>query len=339
MQFLKATIAKILLLSALLLMGGGIDAQAQKQWGGLEAVPRFDPNTKVVAPAMRERSSRTIPPRTSSPRPGASDLGLQRPVAVKRRGFDYYLGLSTRLYYSSNPNVNAPGTTFEKPAGVWLNNIHSGFRLGSYNWGKAAFSPYLGLTLTRFDQFGDKDLDLPLNTLGLYTFGLLQFPSGWALRTGLTYNQDHDGKNNDRVHDDFYPGITLLKAFSLGKAVSLIDFGLSHHFTNSKLNTKNPDELDRWELSARWTVMTNIGKWELLPYARIIFSDYRKGNNHNRQDFTREVGLDLEYPFTSFFTANFFAHYATRLSKGGLAPGYDYNRFDGGGGASINAKF
>ena len=315
-----------------------VEIFAQKgKWGGLEAVPRFDTNAKVIAPAMMDRSTRPIPPRTSSPRPGVSDLGLQRPVAVKRRGFDYYLGLSTRIYYSSNPNIQSPGHTLEKPAGVWLNNIHSGFRLGSYNWGKAAFSPYLGLTLTRFDQFGDKDLDLPLNTLGLYTFGLLQFSNGWALRTGLTYNQDHNGKNNERMHDDFYPGITFLKTFSLSKAVSLIDFGLSHHFTNSK--RPNPDELDRWELSARWTVMTQIGKWELSPYARIIFSDYRKGENHNRQDFTREVGLDLEYPFTSYLTANFFAHYATRLSKGGLAPGYDYNRFDGGGGASINAKF
>ena len=337
MQFLHATIVKYYLLSGLLLTSA-IDIRAQKQWGGIETVPRFDANTKVVAPAMRERSSRTIPPRTSSQRPGASDLGLQRPVAVKRRGFDYYLGLSTRVYYSSNPNVQSPGHQYEKPAGVWLNNVHSGFRLGSYNWGQAAFSPYLGLTLTRFDQFGDKDLDFPLNTLGLYTFGLLQFPSGWALRTGLTYNQDHDGKNNDRVHDDFYPGITLLKTFSLGKAVSLIDFGLSHHFTDSKFKTINPDELDRWELSARWTVMTNIGKWKLSPYARIIYSDYRKGFNHDRQDFTREVGLDLEYPFTSYLTANFFAHYATRLSKGGISS-YDYNRFDGGGGASINAKF
>ena len=338
MQFLKATIAKILLLSALL-MTGILDIRAQKQWGGLEAVPRFDTNTKVVAPAMRERSTRATPPRTSSARPGASDLGLQRPVAVKRRGFDYYLGFSTRVYYSSNPNINAPGTLFEKPAGVWLNNLHSGFRLGSYNWGQAAFSPYIGLTLTRFDQFGDKELDFPLNTLGLYAFGLVQFPSGWALRAGLTYNQDHDGKNNDRIHDDFYPGITLFKTFSLGKAISLIDFGLNHHFTDSKFKASlYPDELDRWELSGRWTVMTNIGKWELSPYARVIFSDYRKGFNRDRQDFTREVGLDLEYPFTSYFSANFFAHYTTRLSKGGISS-YDFNRFDGGAGASINGKF
>ena len=338
MQFFHSSILKYSLLSGLLLTGT-LEIFAQKgKWGGLEAVPRFDTNAKVIAPAMRERSTPAIPPRTSSPRPGASDLGLQRPVAVKRRGFDYYLGLSTRIYYSSNPNIQSPGHSLEKPAGVWLNNIHSGFRLGSYNWGKAAFSPYLGLTLTRFDQFGDKDLDLPLNTLGLYTFGLLQFSNGWALRTGLTYNQDHDGKNNDRIHDDIYPGITLLKTFSLGKAVSLIDFGLSHHFTDSKFNPTEDNELNRWELSARWTVLTQLGQWELSPYARITFSDYRNWDNRNRQDFTREFGLDMEYPFTSYFTANFFLHYTTRLSKGG-ASSYDFHRFDGGGGAAINAKF
>ena len=315
----------------------GSDATAQKKWGGLETVPRFDPNSRVFGSPIEEKGTANIPPRTSSPRPGASDLGLQRPVSVKRRGFDYYLGISTRVYYSSNPTIQAPGATLEKPAGVWLNNLHSGFRLGSYNWGRAAFSPYLGLTLTRFDQFGDKELDFPLNTLGLYSFGLVQFQNGWAIRSGLTYNQDHDGDGNDRIHNDFYPGITLLKTFSLGKAISLIDFGIAHHFTDSKFNPTS-DELDRWELSARWTVLTQLGKWELSPYARIIFSDYRKGNNHNRQDFSREVGLDIEYPFTKYLTANFFLHYATRLSKGG-AYSYDFNRFDGGGGASLNAKF
>ena len=100
----------------------------------------------------------------------------------------------------------------------------------------------------------------------------------------------------------------------------------------------NGDDLDRLEIATRWTVITNIGKLEIAPYARLAFLDYSKGTMEDRQDLMREVGLNLEYPFNKYISANFFARYISRLSKGGNY-NYDFERFDGGGGAGLKAKF
>ncbi len=304
---------------------------------------RFDPGM-VSRPQLGEVSpNRTIAPRTSSPRPGASDLGLQRPVSVKRSGLDYFIGFDTKLYYSSNPSVSNrnSGGIGVLPAGIFQNTFHTGFRLGSYNWGSAAFSPYIGMSYNRLDHFGEDFLKvMDMSSLGLYMFGLVQFPSGWALRPGLSYAQDRESNDNERIYSELFPNFTLLKTFSLGRSVSILDFSLGHHFTDSPSYTiiGNGDDLDRLELSTRWTVITNIGKLEIAPYARLAFLDYSKGTMEDRKDLMREVGLNLEYPFNKYVSANFFARYISRLSKGGNY-NYDFERFDGGGGAGLKAKF
>jgi hypothetical protein len=304
---------------------------------------RFDPGM-VSRPQLEEVApSRTIAPRTSSPRPGSSDLGLQRPVSVKRRGLDYFIGFDTKLYYSSNPSIlnRSSGGIEVFPAGIFQNTFHTGFRLGSYNWGSAAFSPYIGMSYNRLDHFGEDSLDdMDMSSLGLYMFGLVQFPSGWALRPGLSYAQDRESNDNERIYDELFPNFTLLKTFSLGKSVSLLEFSLGHYFTDSPSHAivGNGDDFDRLELSTRWTVITNIGKLEIAPYARVAFLKYSKGTMEDRIDLMREMGLNLEYPFNKYVSANFFARYISRLSKGGSF-NYDFERFDGGGGAGLKAKF
>jgi hypothetical protein len=304
---------------------------------------RFDPGM-VSRPQLGEVSpNRTIAPRTSSPRPGASDLGLQRPVSVKRSGLDYFIGFDTKLYYSSNPSVSNrnSGGIGVLPAGIFQNTFHTGFRLGSYNWGSAAFSPYIGMSYNRLDHFGEDFLEvMDMSSLGLYMFGLVQFPSGWALRPGLSYAQDRESNDNERIYNELFPNFTLLKTFSLGRSVSILDFSLGHHFTDSPSHTiiGNGEDFDRLELSTRWTVITNIGKLEIAPYARLASLAYSKGTMEDRKDLMREVGLNLEYPFNKYVSANFFARYISRLSKGGSGS-FDFERFDGGGGAGLKAKF
>ena len=309
-----------------------------------EAAYRFDPSSILrTFPAGKNPSSTTTPPRTSSPRFGQSDIGLQRPVAVKRRGLDYFIGFDTKVYYSSNPSIAERNSRFAFPAGVLQNNIHSGFRLGSYNWGNAAFSPYFGANYTRFDHFGEEDLDtFDMNSLGIFGFGLVQFQNGWAIRAGLNYSQDNNAETGSRDYYDLYPNLTILKTFSLGRSLSLVDFAMGSHFTDAPHHGSLPNgiynALDRWEFSSRWTVITHIGKLEISPYARIAFITYKNGGMHDRKDLMREVGLDLEYPFNKYISANLFARYVSRLSKG-RSGSYDFDRFDGGGGASLKAKF
>tara|TARA_Y100000588_G_C14182026_1_gene894105 strand:- start:8 stop:1045 length:1038 start_codon:yes stop_codon:yes gene_type:complete len=307
-----------------------------------EATNRFDPGSIIHKISARNNSSVNTPPRTSSPRIGQSDIGLQRPLAVKRRGLDYFIGFDTKVYYSSNPSIAERNSKFAFPAGVFQNNVHSGFRLGSYNWGNAAFSPYIGASLTRFDHFGEENLDtFDMNSLAIFGFGLIQFQNGWAIRAGINYSQDNNAVTGSRDYYDIYPNLTILKTFSLGKSLSLVDFAVGNHFTDAthhgSLNGAF-DALDRWEFSSRWTVITFIGKLEISPYARIAFISYKNGDMNDRKDLMREVGIDLEYPFNKYISANLFARYVSRLSSGGLSS-YDFERFDGGGGAALKAKF
>ena len=308
-----------------------------------EAANRFDPSSIVKTFSESKNSSIKTPPRTSSRRFGQSDIGLQRPLAVKRRGFDYFIGFDTKVYYSSNPSIAERNSNFAFPAGVFQNNVHSGFRLGSYNWGNAAFSPYIGASLTRFDHFGEENLDIfDMNSLAIFGFGLVQFQNGWAIRAGINYSQDNNAETGSRDYYDIYPNLTILKTFSLGNSLSLIDFAVGNHFTDAPHHGSLPngsyDALDRWELSGRWTVITFIGKLEISPYARIAFISYTNGYMNDRKDLMREVGLDLEYPFNKYISANLFTRYVSRLSKGGTSS-YDFERFDGGGGAALKAKF
>ena len=67
----------LLVICLVFALSTGSNAKAQKKWGGLETVPRFDPNSRVLGAPIEEKGTANIPPRTSSPRPGASDLGLQ----------------------------------------------------------------------------------------------------------------------------------------------------------------------------------------------------------------------------------------------------------------------
>ena len=332
-------------LSCILFVATGFVLSAQQPVplsAPLEANPRFDPSAQVLPPAKPAAPMRVTPPRTSSPnRLGSSDLGLQRPVAVKSRGFDYFIGFSTRTYYSSNPSLSQKNDPMELPAGIFQNNLHTGFRLGSYNWGQAAFSPYVGVSYTRLDHFGDKNIDIfDYSTLGLYSYGLVQFPSGWAIKSGISYYNDRESNNNERIYYEIFPNLSILKTFSLGKSVSLLDFSIGHHFTDSVAYSGLgfDDALDRFELSARWTISTYLGKLEISPHARISFLTYGKGNMRDRNDLLRELGLNLEYPFNKYISANLFVRYVSRLSKDGPAS-FDFNRFDGGGGASLNAKF
>lgn len=326
-------------------------ALAQQPGGGLalppEAAPRFDPGALILPPENAAPANVGAPPpavaipRAAASQPGSADLGLQRPVSVKRRGFDYFIGFDSRIFYSSNPSLSQTNDPLEIPAGIFQNNLHTGFRLGSYNLGRAAFSPYIGASYARFDHFGDKSLNaFDYSTLGAYGFGLLQFSNGWAIRAGLSYYQDRESNEGERLYDEIAPGLTLLKTFSFGKAVSVVDFGVHHHFSDSVAYSGLgfEDALDRTEYAARWTLTTHLGPIELSPYARIAFLDYRNGNQADRTDLMREFGLSLEYPINDYISASLFARYLSRLSKGGPAS-YDFERFDGGAGASIHAKF
>ena len=114
-----------------------------------------------------------------------SDLGLQRPVEVKDKGFGYHLGFSSRTYFTNNAASASSGVGRES-AGIWENSLNNFFLLGAYDLGGAAFSPLFSLGYSKFSHFGDDDVDiLDFDTLQFGPNAFFQFDQGWTFRAGI----------------------------------------------------------------------------------------------------------------------------------------------------------
>ena len=152
-----------------------------------------------------------------------SDVGLQRPVESKKKGFGYQLGFSSKIYHTNNPLSTEIGPR-KVSAGIWENSISNNFLLGAYDLRGATFSPVIGLSYTNFTHFGHdlvKEMDfgsISLNFAGIFTFG-----KGWSLRPSLGYTADLSLEDSmSRQYSQVSPGIALGKSFTVGKAQSFL---------------------------------------------------------------------------------------------------------------------
>ena len=120
-----------------------------------------------------------------------SDMGMQRPVKTKKRGFAYHLGFDSKLYYTNNVNSVPDDSSFHIPAGIWENSIRNNFILGTYDLRGASFMPQFGLNYSHFYHFGDDffdSTDIDFGSLGINFSGIFQFSGGWSLKPDLGYS-------------------------------------------------------------------------------------------------------------------------------------------------------
>ena len=262
-----------------------------------------------------------------------SDVGLQRPVESKKKGFGYQLGFSSKIYHTNNTISTKPGSD-KFPAGIWENTLSNNFLLGAYDLRGATFSPVVGLNYTNFNHFGHdkvkvyaKDFgSLSLNFAGIFTFG-----KGWSLRPSLGYTADLSIENNmNRQYSQIVPGLALGKSFSIGKAQSFTEWSLNYAFTNSP-NQK--DALNRLETALTLGIDIPFGDFEFSPFLNLALADYA---NQSKTDFTGTLGLNLTYSFTDWLALRI---YSTLSSRNSSKDEYEFNRIDTGAGATLNARF
>jgi hypothetical protein len=261
-----------------------------------------------------------------------SDLGLQRPVDLKDKGFGYHIGFSSKLYRSNNA-ASASSGTGRVSGGIFENSLNNLFVLGAYDFEGTSFSPLFSIGYSKFSHFGDDDIDLlDFDTLQLGPNAFFQTSQGWTFRGGLGVMLDfapNDGMEN--TYRQFTPTIAVGKGFSIAQASSSLEMSISYHFTNS--NQVIDDLLDRFETGLLWTINFPINHFEISPYLRLAYANY---SNQNRDDLIGSLGMELAYNFTSWFSANLFSGLSFRTSSEDM---YDFGRFDVGGGLRLQAKF
>ena len=199
-----------------------------------------------------------------------SDVGLQRPVEAKKKGFGYQVGFSSKIYHSNNPLSTESGAQ-KVSAGIWENSISNNFLLGAYDLRGATFSPVIGLSYTNFTHFGHdlvKEMDfgsLSLNFAGIFTFG-----KGWSLRPSLGYTADLSLEDSmSRQYSQVSPGIALGKSFSIGKAQSFLEWAMNYTFTNTPGQIVSKDLLDRFETGLTWGIDIPFGDFEFSPFLNL----------------------------------------------------------------------
>ena len=264
-----------------------------------------------------------------------SDVGLQRPVESKKKGFGYQLGFSSKIYHTNNTISTKPGSD-KFPAGIWENTLSNNFLLGAYDLRGATFSPVVGLNYTNFNHFGhDKLKDLPLDfgSLSLNFAGIFTFGKGWSLRPSLGYTVDLSLEDSmSRQYSQVSPGIALGKSFSIGKAQSFAEWSLNYAFTNSPDNP-NKDALNRLETALTLGIDIPFGEFEFSPFINLALADY---SNPSKTDLTGTLGLNLTYSITDWMALRI---YSTLSSRNSSEVNSEFNRIDTGGGATLNARF
>jgi hypothetical protein len=262
-----------------------------------------------------------------------SDVGLQRPVESKKKGFGYQLGFSSKIYHTNNP-LSAKSGEYKVSAGIWENTLSNNFLLGSYDLRGATFSPVIGLSYTNFTHFGHdlvKEIDfgsLTLNFAGIFTFG-----KGWSLRPSLGYTADLSNENNlNRQYSQMVPSIALGKSFSIGKAQSFFEWSLNYAFTDSP-EYDNKEELNRLETALTYGIDIPFGDFEFSPFLNLALADY---SNQSKTDFTGTLGLNLTYSITDWMALRIYSTLSSRNSSKDVS---EFNRIDTGAGATLNARF
>jgi hypothetical protein len=263
-----------------------------------------------------------------------SDVGLQRPVESKKKGFGYQLGFSSKIYHTNNP-LSAKSGEYKFSAGIWENTLSNNFLLGSYDLRGATFSPVIGLSYTNFNHFGHdlvKEMDfgsLTLNFAGIFTFG-----KGWSLRPSLGYTADLSLEDSmSRQYSQVSPGIALGKSFAIGKAQSFLEWSMNYTFTNTPGQMESKDLLDRFETGLTWGIDIPFGDFEFSPFLNLALADY---SNKPKTDFTGTLGLNLTYSITDWMALRIYSTLSSRNSSEDVS---EFNRIDTGAGATLNARF
>lgn len=319
--------------SLLLSLAASLFAQSEAPQRSFDARPDPIEEYRQRNSASFSSTSQAV---ADSPDSLQSDLGIQRPVEAKEKGFGYHLGFETKIYHSNNP-ASVDGGPYKTSAGIWENALRNNFLLGAYDLGGASFSPILSFSYMKFTHFGDDFFDtFDFDTLGLSFAGIFQFSNGWSLRPSLGFNADLNPREGlERQYSQFAPALALGKSFSMDPVQGFLEWSMAYNFTDTAYTLPGAadDRMNRFETSLVGGLIVPFGNFEFSPMLRFALVDYAKVN---RTDFMSSLSLQLQYAFAEWFKVKLQANLSARNSD---QANMDFSKFDTGVGASLDARF
>jgi hypothetical protein len=276
----------------------------------------------------------------------SKDSGAQRPVILSKTGISSFFGYDSKYFYRSNP-LATDGPAKQQATGMWTNTFYSGAGLGVFDLTDSVVTPYIGASWT-INEYVKSDLEsFNYNSTNAYALLLFQLGNGWAFRVGSSYANDRSANFDTEDYKEFFPSIAAMRTFSVSDEISAtFDLSFGKHIaesfvmdvTDSKGNQSDKMELSNFDTSASISLVYYFGDALITPKYRISFKSYDKGLNKNREDFSHDLGVKLDYPITEAFKASLFYSYSTRSSDG-TDISYDYKSYDAGLGLGLNARF
>ncbi|MEM9445549.1 MAG: hypothetical protein AAGA18_09370 [Verrucomicrobiota bacterium] len=278
------------------------------------------------------------------------DLGPQFIVRriPRRKWFDAYV--DTQYFYSSN--VNLAKNSFDanhQDTAVWVNTLQLAIAPDPYEiFEGVALYPSVGFRYQWYN-YGLLQGDDHLNRLDFdsqTTFAECRFVIDdlWVVTAGFDWNRlvGHEEPNYQELYREYKPhwGVERLFPLAEDKAVSL-GYHSSYHFTDVGEILPGLGQRDRNDrMTHTFSIVYTQVFFEKLfvqPFYNFELKDFMAGLNGDLEEQVHLAGTSVTYFFNDWSNVRAFFTYTRQNSN--RTTSLEYEKWDGGGGLSLNFRF
>lgn len=286
-----------------------------------------------------------------------ADVGPQYILKPKFERQWFEASIDTQFYYTDNVFLeeNLP---INDPTDTSITVVTAQFAIAptpGWQVGDGVLTPRIGFrNQSYFYSLADSDTVERLNDLDftgqtIFTDLNYQFAKTWQARAGFDVTRlfSHTG-NELEFYKELLPRWGVDKIFEVTPVSAFVlSYDGNYHITETKTqfafinSVLASDRSDRTDQSATVSfVQQVVPNFIVRPYYRFQYTAYSNKDpitNVDRSDKLNTVGIILSYSFNKWSSIRLFCNYDMKDSNDPIVP--DYNKFDGGIGATLTFKF
>ncbi len=284
-----------------------------------------------------------------------ADVGPQYILKPKFERLWFEASVDTQFYYTDNVFLTEQPID---PTDTSITVVTAQFAVSptpGWKVGEGTLTPRVGFrNQSYFYSLADSSTEKRLNDLDftgqtIFTDLNYQFAKSWQARAGFDVTRlfSHTG-NELEFYKELLPRWGLDKIFEVTPVSAFVlSYDGNYHITETQTqfafinSILASDRSDRTDQSATISFIQQIvPNFIARPYYRFQYTQYAKEDpisRVDRSDKLNTVGIILSYSFNKWSSVRLFCSYDMKDSNDPLIS--DYNKFDGGIGATLNIKF
>ncbi|MDK3156472.1 hypothetical protein QPK87_07765 [Kamptonema cortianum] len=286
-----------------------------------------------------------------------ADIGPQYILKPKFERQWFEASVDTQFYYTDNVFLeeNLP---INDPTDTSITVVTAQFAVAptpGWKVGEGTLSPRVGFrNQSYFYSLADSSTEKRLNDLDftgqtIFTDLFYQFGGTWQARAGFDATRlfSHSG-NELEFYKELLPRWGMDKIFEVTPVSAFVlSYDGNYHLTETKSaipifnQILASDRNDRSDQSVTVSFVQQIvPNFVVRPYYRFQYTGYAKEDpisRVDRSDKLNTVGVILSYSFNKWSSVRLFCSYDMKDSNDPLVS--DYDKFDGGIGATLNIRF